>query len=94
VFDLLKGTHWTLLGYEAERSCVPARPGLRIHIVGNGGELIDDEGHFQAAYAISPGQWVLVRPDGYIAAIVATDDLGAMDALLSYAAPGVQAMTP
>ena len=81
VHDLLKGTHWTLFGYEADRARAPARTGLRIHIVGPGGDAIDDAGHFQAGYAVSAGQWVLVRPDGYIAAMVRTEELGAIEAL-------------
>jgi len=89
-FELLKGTHWTLFGYEADRACVPARPGLRVHTIGKGGDLVDDEGHFQAGYAVSAGHWVLVRPDGYIAAIVATEHLGAAEALFHYAERGVR----
>lgn len=80
VFDLLKGTHWSLLGYEADRLTVPPRPGLRIHVLGAGGELIDDEGYFRDAYAATPGTWVLVRPDGYIAAIASSEDIGALEA--------------
>ncbi|MGO4702054.1 FAD-dependent oxidoreductase [Dyella sp. 2RAB6] len=89
VSALLKGTHWTLFGYEADRACVPARPGLRIHIVGEGAELVDDGGHFQAGYAMSAGQWVLVRPDGYIAAIVGTKHLGAVEVFFRYAERGM-----
>lgn len=92
VFDLLKGTHWTLFGYEANRACLAARPGLRIHTIGEGGELIDDGGHFQAGYAVSAGEWVLVRPDGYIAAMVATECLKALEAFFRYAERGLQAM--
>ena len=90
VFELLKGTHWTLFGYEAERACLPARAGVRIHIVGKDGDVIDEGGHFQAGYALAAGEWVLVRPDGYIAAVVGSEHVGALAAFLRYAERGVQ----
>ena len=89
LFDLLKGTHWTLFGYEADRACVAARAGLRIHTVGEGAELVDEGGHFRAGYAVSAGEWVLVRPDGYIAAIVGTEHLGAVEVFFQYAECGM-----
>ncbi|CAJ0785743.1 Flavin-dependent monooxygenase [Ralstonia psammae] len=74
LFDLFRGTHWTLLGYGVERDVVPPRPGLHIHRFGSRGDLLDDGGHFHDAYSPAVGDWVLVRPDGYIGAIAATDD--------------------
>lgn len=79
LFELFKGTHWTLLGYEADRHAMVARPGLRIHIVGAAGDVLDDRGYFREAYAATPGTWVLVRPDGYIGAIVSSEDIGALE---------------
>jgi len=70
LFELLRGPHWTLLGYQVNRSAVPARAGLHIHCIGPDGELIDESAHFRGAYAVSSGDWVLVRPDGYIGAFV------------------------
>ena len=29
--------------------------------------IVDDGGHIQSAYGLAPGDWVLVRPDGYVA---------------------------
>ncbi|MGV2289136.1 FAD-dependent oxidoreductase [Trinickia sp. YCB016] len=79
VFDLLKGTHWTLFGYGASRDRVAPRAGLHIHTFGDRGDVIDDGGHFRDAYAVDAGDWVLVRPDGYIGAIVATDHVEALE---------------
>lgn len=79
LFELLRGTHWTLLGYNCERHLVPARPGLRIHIIGEKGDIIDDAGDFHEAYTLASGDWVLVRPDGYVAAIVASSDLDSLE---------------
>jgi hypothetical protein len=79
LFDLLRGAHWTLLGYGTERHLVAARPGLHIHLIGAQGDAIDDAGHFQTAYALASGDWVLIRPDGYVAAIVSATDLDALE---------------
>lgn len=70
LFDLFRGAHWTLLGYGAERDAVAPRPGLHIHVIGPGGDIQDDQGHFRDAYQPAMGDWVLVRPDGYISAFV------------------------
>jgi 2-polyprenyl-6-methoxyphenol hydroxylase-like FAD-dependent oxidoreductase len=82
LFTLFQGTHWTLLGYGVERGLVQPRPGLRLHSVGPRGELVDDQGHFQRAYEPAAGDWVLVRPDGYIGAIVARDDVESLESYL------------
>jgi 2-polyprenyl-6-methoxyphenol hydroxylase-like FAD-dependent oxidoreductase len=87
VFDLLAGPHWTLLGYEVDRDCVPPRAGLRVHIFGTCGDLLDEHGHFKDAYGVSSGDWVLVRPDGYIGAIVASQDLAGLQSYLQGRGP-------
>jgi len=74
VFELLQGVHWTLFVYETEG--IPARRGLRIHTIGR--DVIDATGEFRAGYGVVPGECVLVRPDGYVGAIVGAGD----DALL------------
>lgn len=82
MFELFKGPHWTLLGYEVEHDLVQPRPSLHIHTIGSGGDLSDRDRHFHAGYAVAPGDWVLVRPDGYIGAIVASDEIEGLDAYL------------
>jgi 2-polyprenyl-6-methoxyphenol hydroxylase-like FAD-dependent oxidoreductase len=79
VFELFKGVHWTLLGYEVERDIVPPRPGLHIHTFGPRGDVIDEDGHFRAAYSLASGDWVLVRPDGYIGAIISSSETGGLE---------------
>lgn len=81
LFNLFKGTHWTLLGYGAARDSAPAWPGVQVHIVGPKGDVIDDQGHVQRAYGLAIGDWVLVRPDGYVGAVVSS---GKLDALVDY----------
>ena len=79
LFDLFKGIHWTLLGYNVERDLVRPRAGLHIHTFGPRGDVVDEGGHFREAYAPETGDWVLVRPDGYVAAIVATDQIESLE---------------
>ncbi|QWT20252.1 FAD-dependent oxidoreductase [Bacillus sp. NP157] len=81
LFDLFRGSHWTLLGNRVDRSLLEPRAGLRIHAIGEDAELRDVDGHFHDAYGLAAGEWVLVRPDGYIGAIV---DAAHVDALLAY----------
>ncbi|MFT8814020.1 FAD-dependent oxidoreductase [Acetobacter fabarum] len=74
LFTIFKGPYWTLLGYQP-RDRPSAIAGIRIVTVGTGQELVDDGGHIAEAYGFQPGQWVLVRPDGYIAGIFSSDEL-------------------
>lgn len=83
LFDLLRGPHWTLIGWEADRAGLPARAGLRMHGFGAGGDLADAAGHFAAAYGLKAGERVLVRPDGYLGAIVGVGEVEALEAYLA-----------
>ncbi|MBX5161496.1 FAD-dependent oxidoreductase [Rhizobium sp. NZLR8] len=83
LFELFSGAHWTLLGYEVEQVTVPPRSGLHIHRIGRRGDILDKAGHFRDAYALTPGDWALVRPDGYVGAIVGSSDALALDAYLA-----------
>lgn len=82
LFELFAGPHWTLLGYEVDRDRVRPRAGLRILTFGSQGELLDERGHLKEAYGVAPGDWVLVRPDGYIGAMVASHELPALQSYL------------
>ncbi len=82
LFELFKGPHWTLLGYEVERGAVPPRPGLHVHTVGSHGDIIDESGYLRDAYILKSGDWVLVRPDGYVGAIVSSGETGALETYL------------
>lgn len=75
LFDLFTGPHWTLIGYEAADDLVKGQEGLQIHWIGAGYELEDEGGHFRGAYGLASGEWVLIRPDGYVAAIVSSDEI-------------------
>jgi 2-polyprenyl-6-methoxyphenol hydroxylase-like FAD-dependent oxidoreductase len=85
LFALFLGPHWTLLGFEASHSAVAVapRPDLHTHIVGPRGDVVDDCGHFRDAYGVSPGDWVLVRPDGYVGAVVGADNVPLVEGYLA-----------
>ena len=78
LFTLFQGPHWTLLGYETEG--VAARAGLHVHLIGARGDVRDADGHVRDTYGLVPGEWVLVRPDGYVAGV--TDRLSAVESYL------------
>jgi 2-polyprenyl-6-methoxyphenol hydroxylase-like FAD-dependent oxidoreductase len=78
LFELFKGPHWTLLGYDVARKTVPPRAGLHIHATGARGDLVDAGGHLRDAYGLVSGDWVLVRPDGYVGAIVSSGETAAL----------------
>lgn len=82
LFDLFAGAHWSLIGYETTREIAAPRSDLRIHHVGAGHELSDDAGHLRDAYGLAPGEWVLVRPDGYVGAIFRSDEPNALERYL------------
>lgn len=82
LFELFKGAEWTLLGYEVERDAVPSRPRLHIHTTGLRGDIVDEGGHLRDAYTLASGDWVLVRPDGYVGAMVSSSELGVLETYL------------
>jgi len=81
LFTLFKGPHWTLLGYQAARELAAPRRGLHIHTLGPRGDILDEGGCVRDAYGLAPADWALVRPDGYLGAIVGA---GQVDALEGY----------
>src|SRR5690349_6815655 len=82
LFGLFKGPHWTLLGYDVARDAVPPRAGLHIHTIGPGGDIVDGRGFLRDFYFLESGDWVLVRPDGYVGAIVSSSETGALKTYL------------
>jgi hypothetical protein len=84
LFELFKGPCWTLLGYETDRSAIAARANLHIHIVGSDGDVADESRCVQDAYGVSAGDWVLVRPDGYVGAIVSSSETAALESYMAH----------
>ncbi|MGO9935709.1 MAG: FAD-dependent oxidoreductase [Steroidobacteraceae bacterium] len=84
LFELFKGPSWTLLGYETGRSAVAPRADLHIHLIGSGGDVADERRCVQDAYGVSVGDWVLVRPDGYVGAIVSCGETAALENYMAH----------
>jgi len=87
LFEVLRGTHWTLLGYAADRATALSRKGMRVHVIGPAGDLRDPQGHFADAYGLDAGTWLLIRPDGYVAAVVDAPHMATLEAHLERHAP-------
>jgi 2-polyprenyl-6-methoxyphenol hydroxylase-like FAD-dependent oxidoreductase len=84
LFDLLAGPHWTLLARAVAPASLPApRPGLRVHTIGADGEFQDPDDALATTYGLADGELVLIRPDGYVAAIVAATDCIRLEAYLA-----------
>ncbi|WP_189878911.1 FAD-dependent monooxygenase [Streptomyces bluensis] len=73
LFDLLRGPHWSLLAYEhpepvTRDRATPTR--LHVHRIGRApdSDVVDAEGEFRRTYRPLPGELILIRPDGHIAA--------------------------
>jgi len=62
LFELLRGPHWTLLGFDR----VPAQPAGPVRVVAIGPDLVDDGDQARRTYGAAPGELVLIRPDGYL----------------------------
>ncbi|MBN8949592.1 MULTISPECIES: FAD-dependent oxidoreductase [unclassified Rhizobium] len=90
LFDLFQGPHWTLIGYGVEPGSVSPRAGLRIHVFGASGDMVDAGGHLRDIYDLSPGEWVLVRPDGYIGAIVAAGNVAVLEGYFAQVGLGLE----
>lgn len=75
LFDLLRGTHWTLLGHATDRDSVVPRSGLQVHVLGAEGEWRDVHGDIAAALDLAEGHWLLIRPDGYASALGAAAEV-------------------
>ena len=81
LFDLFRGAHWTLVAYGWADAALPVpSQSLHIHRIGR-----DDA--FAEAYGLDDGDLLLVRPDGYVGALLAAEDAGRIgEYLLRHAA--------
>jgi 2-polyprenyl-6-methoxyphenol hydroxylase-like FAD-dependent oxidoreductase len=82
LFDLFRGSHWTLLGNAVDRDTIPAHPQLRVHVFGPRGDVVDTQGYVREGYGLEPGSWALVRADGYVAGFVTAEHRGLLMAYL------------
>ncbi|OWJ69253.1 FAD-dependent oxidoreductase [Inquilinus limosus] len=77
LFQLFRGPHWTLL--VNGQGAVAPRTGLHIHRLGEKGDIVDAWDHVDATYELAPGECVLVRPDGYVAAVLPLGPAGSAE---------------
>ena len=77
LFELFAGPHWTLIGWQVGAHRVAPHRGLVITT-----DIDDSAGHFVDAYALAPATWLLVRPDGYVGAIVPAGQEAAIEGYL------------
>ena len=89
LFDLLRGPHWSLVAYEHTDPVVLDSAGpahVRVHRIGSapGSGIADSEGEFRRVYQPHPGELILIRSDGYVAARVPVEREAE---LLSHLAP-------
>jgi 2-polyprenyl-6-methoxyphenol hydroxylase-like FAD-dependent oxidoreductase len=73
LFDLLRGPHWSLIAYEHTEPVIfdNAKPThMHVHRIGSTPDsaIVDADGEFQRLYQPYPGELILIRADGYIAA--------------------------
>jgi 2-polyprenyl-6-methoxyphenol hydroxylase-like FAD-dependent oxidoreductase len=88
LFDLLEGPHWTLLAFGMEATVPAARPGLRSHRIA--GEVLDVAGDLAAA-GLGQGDLLLVRPDGYVGAILGEGEFKVLEDYLVRVGLGMKA---
>jgi hypothetical protein len=71
LFDLYRGAHWTLLAQGGDPAHLPVQtPKLRVVQIGRGGAYQDLQSRIEAIYGLADGETALVRPDGYVGAII------------------------
>ncbi|MDB5481383.1 MAG: monooxygenase FAD-binding [Caulobacteraceae bacterium] len=94
LFEVFRGPQWTLLGYDVAAAHVPLEPrrGLSFRSVGKRGDLLDPDGAIAEAYDLDPGDYVLIRPDGYVGAMVSAGEEAALPAYLDRV--GLSAVPP
>jgi len=73
LFDLLRGPHWSLVAYEYAEPLIfdNGKPThIHVHRIGSAADstIVDAKGEFHRVYQPHPGELILIRPDGYIAA--------------------------
>lgn len=84
LFATFWGTHWTMLSHDSTRP--PGwrdRRGVRLVRTGQGGEFLDAHGDVATGYDLEPGDWVLVRPDGYVGATGSSGHIGEAETVLA-----------
>jgi 2-polyprenyl-6-methoxyphenol hydroxylase-like FAD-dependent oxidoreductase len=74
LFDLMRGPHWSLVAYEHTDPLIfdNAKP-THLHVHRIGSDIADTTGEFKRVYQPHPGELILIRADGYLAARTPAD---------------------
>jgi 2-polyprenyl-6-methoxyphenol hydroxylase-like FAD-dependent oxidoreductase len=95
LFDVFRGTHFTLLAFGASQADTVARVSarwagsvrtIRVHEAAPGGGsdgLVDHDGHVHAAYGVRADTLILIRPDGYLGLVVSPGTAREVDQYLA-----------
>ncbi|MBU3061880.1 FAD-dependent monooxygenase [Nocardia sp. NEAU-G5] len=73
LFDLTRGPHWNLIAFDNDDPTIADNLDpihMRVHRISSttARGILDGRGEFQEIYAPRPGELILIRPDGHIAA--------------------------
>jgi hypothetical protein len=94
LFDLMRGPHWSLIAFDHTDPVVfdNAKPThMHVHRIGSGPDsrIVDADGEFRRIYQPYPGELVLIRTDGYVAArMPAGQELDVIDHLAPFRSIG------
>ena len=77
LFDLLREPGWTLI-VEGAADGLKGGYGLRLHVLG--GDLKDADAQMARTYGMADGDALLIRPDGYVAALARREERAALAA--------------
>lgn len=77
LFDLLREPGWTLIAC-GDADGLSGGPGVRLHVLG--GDLKDASGQMAETYGMADGDALLIRPDGYVAALAGRAERAALTA--------------
>ena len=92
LFGLMRGPHWSLVAYEHTDPVVfdNAKP-THMHVHRIGSAIADSDGEFQRVYQPYPGELILIRTDGYLAARVPADqEMAVVEHLAPFRSVGTQ----
>lgn len=85
LFDLLRGTHWTLLTFPHQKgnTNVSSLSSETVHVHEIGTDLEDTRGNMARIYQPAEDELILIRPDGYLAARLPLTEIDTLREYLS-----------
>lgn len=84
LFDLLRGSHWTLLAFPHQKDAtVYGLASATVHVHEIGTDLEDAQGNLARIYQPEEDEMILIRPDGYLAARLPLTEISTLREYLS-----------